>query len=144
MYKRYQDGFTDFIETRPGLRVLHDYGSRINGIYFLEIPQLLMVVHAGTSLYRSIGVDGTPQVIYSGVLDVYSTAFVHEKSLYFLDGEHYLKYDGTTCAAVTDIPHDIHRQNAGGRRHDLPERQHAHEQAQEQLPGRRREQRVSS
>ena len=101
MFKRYQDGFTDFIETRPGLRVLHDYGSRINGVYFLEIPQLLLIVHAGTSLYRSTGIDGIPEEIYSGVLDTYSTAFVHEKALYFLDGEHYLRYDGAACTAVT-------------------------------------------
>lgn len=103
MYKKYVDGYSNFVETRPGLQTLGQFGGRIHGMYFWGKGLASKVlVHAGTSLYLWDNFPSAP-----GALSAFarwqtrrSTGFLHGDRLYILDGLRYLCFDGSTCAQV--------------------------------------------
>ena len=91
MIKTYTDGYSDFLETRPGRAVLRDFGAVIHGLYFYRNTPIL---HAGGGLYR---IDGE----YIGALaDRDSVGFVCNDRLWLLDGQEYYVYDGYALQTV--------------------------------------------
>lgn len=102
MWKNYEDG--EGIETRPGMTLLGEFGSRIYGLFFYKVQNTLyVIVHAGTKLYRWNNFPNSEVVkteLYSGMNPTYSQAFVQNSILFIKDGLNYLEYNGTTCQSV--------------------------------------------
>ena len=102
MWKNYDDG--EGIETRPGMTLLGEFGSRIYGLFFYKVDNTLQVlVHAGTKLYKWTNYPNKPVAkteLYSGMNPSYSQSFVHNNVLFIKDGINYLEYNGTTCQSV--------------------------------------------
>ena len=76
---------TDSIRTRPGMEFVEAHDAPIYGIYFYKGE---MIVHSGKKLYKG------DTSLYEGVAEAPSNAFVYEGVWYFMDGKHYLRYDG--------------------------------------------------
>lgn len=87
MWKDYKE--TDSIRTRPKLKKLAGFDETVNGIFFYNNE---MIVHSGTLLWRVVG--NTHYMSPVGAKDAKSQAFIYGNKWYFLDGEHYLCYDG--------------------------------------------------
>ncbi|MBQ3193789.1 MAG: hypothetical protein IJB59_09510 [Oscillospiraceae bacterium] len=83
------------IRTRPGMKKHTALFGTVHGIYFLRGE---MLAHCGTGLY-SIGVEETV-LLGDGLADQSSQGFVYDSTLYLLDGEHYLCYDGKELKPV--------------------------------------------
>lgn len=91
-------------EKRPGYQTIGTFTGRINGIHFFDGK---MLVHAGTTFCDELG-----NVLYEGANDDRSVSFVMglgelvdevtflHHSLYILDGQNYLRYDGTAVEKV--------------------------------------------
>ena len=119
MYKKYVDGYSNFVETRPGLQTLGQFGGRIHGMYFWGKGLASKVlVHAGTSLYLWDNFPSAPGALSAlcEMANRRSTGFLHGDRLYILDGLRYLCFDGSTCAQVEGyVPTtSIARTPAGG------------------------------
>ena len=82
---------TESIRTRPGMKLSQAFQAPVYGVFFYKGN---MLVHAGNKLYK-----GT-SVIYDGLNERESNAFVYENKWYFKDGKHYLQYDGSTIKEV--------------------------------------------
>ena len=89
VWKDYKN--TESIRTRPELELKTAFDNPVYGIFFYKGMQL---IHSGTKLYK----NGT--VLYSGLKEAVSNAFVYEDIWYFKDGKNYLQYDGTTIKEV--------------------------------------------
>lgn len=101
MFKRYEDGYTEFVETRPGLTMRQDFGEAIYGAWMLDVgASCQYVIHAGKSLYVLNDFDGEPTQLYAEMSAKKSAAIAFDKKLYIIDGAHYLMYDGNTVDAV--------------------------------------------
>lgn len=102
MWKNYDVG--EGIETRPGMTLLGEFGSRIFGLFFYKVQNTLhVIVHAGTKLYRWTNYPTSPVTkteLFSGMKPDYSQAFVQNSILFIKDGLNYLEYNGTTCKPV--------------------------------------------
>ena len=102
MWKNYDIG--EGIETRPGMTLLGEFGSRIFGLFFYKVQNVLyVIVHSGTKLYRWTNYPQSPvqkAELFSGMNPSYSQAFVQNSVLFIKDGINYLEYDGTTCKPV--------------------------------------------
>ena len=93
VWKDYKE--TESIRTRPGMEQKVPFDDNVYGIFFYKGK---MLVHSGTKLYK---VDnGTKSVIYSNLKEAASNSFIYDDVFYFKDGQHYLKYDGTTIENV--------------------------------------------
>ena len=93
VYKDYKA--TESIRTRPGTELNMAFTEAVYGIFFYKG---MMLVHSGNKLYKVT--DGTKQVLYDGLKEANSNAFVFEDIWYFKDGKSYLRYDGTTIGEV--------------------------------------------
>lgn len=82
---------TESIRTRPGMKLSQAFQAPVYGVFFYKGN---MLVHAGNKLYK-----GT-SVLYDGLNERESNAFVYENKWYFKDGKHYLQYDGSTIKEV--------------------------------------------
>lgn len=91
MYKAYADGYTDFLETRPGRQMLYDFGAAVHGFYPFDGQ---VYVHAGDGLYT---LDGRRR---AGLADAASCGFVFDGALWLLDGQDYYRFDGVSLARV--------------------------------------------
>ena len=102
MWKNYDDG--EGIETRPGMTLLGEFGSRIFGLFFYRIQNSLrVIVHAGTKLYEWTNYPESPvekTELFSGMNTADSQSFVFNSVLFIKDGINYIEYDGTTCQSV--------------------------------------------
>ena len=115
VYKDYLE--TESIKTRPEMEMVEEFNHMITGIYFYEADGIeRMLVHCGETLYEIV--NGERKILYTGVYPRKSTAFVFNKLWYFMDGYHYLQYDGTIISEVVGyIPTtSISRKPAGGGR----------------------------
>ena len=83
--------YTESIRTRPGMKLHAALGEIVWGIYFYKGK---MIVHCGDTLY-----EGSKR-LFSGAQERPSNAFIFENIWYFMDGVHYLQYDGTTIKEV--------------------------------------------
>ena len=53
MWKNYKEG--NFIQTRPGLKEIGDFGNQIYGLFFYQVNNVVQVlVHSGTKMYKSV------------------------------------------------------------------------------------------
>lgn len=108
---------TESIRTRPGMESKHATDGTVYGIFFFKD---LMIVHCGQILQTVK--DGATNTIYSGLLPAQSNGFVYKDPItgkdtfYFMDGKHYLQYDGVQLQPVDGyIPTtSIGRDPAGG------------------------------
>ncbi len=101
MFKRYEDGYTEFVETRPGLTLLQNFGAEIYGVWMLDVGSSNQyIVHAGTKLFRLYDFYGEPEEIHAGMSERESGAMAFDKKLYIMDGAHYLVYDGSEVSTV--------------------------------------------
>lgn len=116
MWKNYADGS---IETRPGMKLLDNFGSRIYGLFFLNKDDVLHVlVHAGTKLLKWANYPNTPvqtTELYTGMNVRESNSFVFDETLFIKDGINYLEYDGTSVKQVVGtIPTTSYWKNPDG------------------------------
>jgi hypothetical protein len=93
VWKDYKE--TESIRTRPGMKLVSQFGAPIYGLFFYNG---LMLVHSGTDLYKVA--DGEKTVLFSGLNAKPSNAFVYDGVWYFKDGKHYLRYDGSEIKDV--------------------------------------------
>lgn len=93
VWKDYKE--TESIRTRPGMEQKVPFDDNVYGIFFYKGK---MLVHSGTKLYKVE--NGAKSVIYSNLKEAASSSFVYDDVFYFKDGQHYLKYDGTTIENV--------------------------------------------
>lgn len=109
MWRDYKSA--DSIRTRPGM-VLHTaFGEPVYGIYAYGGT---LLVHSGEKLYRVE--NGVVTELGSGMEAGTSRGFLYGDSWYFLDGRHYLRYDGVKLSQVEGyVPTtSIGRAPAGG------------------------------
>ncbi len=85
----------DSICTRPGMALSTALQERVYGIFFFGEMQ---IIHSGSRLYKLT--QGQQAVLFEGVAERNSSAFVYEGKWYFLDGAHYLQYDGESIGDV--------------------------------------------
>ncbi|MBQ3543337.1 MAG: hypothetical protein IJA45_09475 [Oscillospiraceae bacterium] len=83
------------IRTRPGLSLHTAFSQPVYGIYGFGSD---LLVHSGEKLYRLTGKEA--QVLGEGLKAGRSCGFSYGEKWYFLDGAHYLCYDGQTLAPV--------------------------------------------
>lgn len=109
MWRDYESGQGDAVETVPGYRCLAQFEGRINGIfrYRTREGQDYVVVHAGTQLHRFLhkdrdNISGNVKT-FDGMEDAPSTAFIFADKLYMLDGMNYYRLDGDKLERVTDV-----------------------------------------
>lgn len=93
VWKDYKE--TDSIRTRPELELKVSFNAPVYGVFFYDG---IMLVHSGTALYKVE--NGSKSVLYNGLSETTSNAFVYEGTWYFKDGKHYLQYDGKTIGDV--------------------------------------------
>lgn len=117
MWKKYEEG--DFIQTRPGMRLLNTFGNKVLGLFFYNVENSLKVlVHIGTKLlkwnnYPNVPADTTE--LFSNMNVVESRSFVFDNILFIMDGINYLEYDGTTIKKVEGtIPITSYYKNPDG------------------------------
>lgn len=90
---------------RNGFSLIHDFGSRINGIYRLFDGEEHILIHAGTVLYKGME---APEIIMEGLPNARSSAFQMVSKLWILTGAGFYVYgafEGETreCRKVSDI-----------------------------------------
>lgn len=117
MWKDYRED--DCIQTRPGLTLLNEFTAAIYGLFFFRVNENVQVlVHVGTKLLKWNNYPETPVVtseIYTGLKQNQSRSFIFENTFFFMDGEHYLEYDGTTMKEVVGtIPITSYYRNPDG------------------------------
>lgn len=93
VWKDYKE--TESIRTRPGTELNTSFTDTVYGVFFYGDK---MLVHSGNRLYKVA--DGTTTELYTGLNKAISNSFIYDDVWYFKDGQHYLKYDGTT---ITDV-----------------------------------------
>lgn len=93
VWKDYKE--TDSIRTRPELELKVSFDNPVHGVFFYDGT---MLVHSGTTLYKVK--NSTKSVLYNGLNEITSNAFVYEGVWYFKDGKHYLQYDGKEIKSV--------------------------------------------
>ena len=108
MWKDYKE--TESISTRPGMELLNDLGDYFGTVYSISFYKDEMLVHIGQRLLKIVDdtvtlLSGTPlnggEVVGFGLVDGFtSNSFVFEDKWYFLDGNHYVVYDGDTIKEV--------------------------------------------
>ena len=94
MWKDYKE--TDSIRTRPGMELKVSFPAPVYGVFFFRGT---MLVHSGNKLY-TVTSGGKKTIIFEGLKQAESQAFVYENVWYFKDGQNYLQYDGTNIKAV--------------------------------------------
>lgn len=102
---------TDSIRTRPTMELHTALAERIHGIYFYNG---VMLVHCGQRLLKVE--NGETEELGSGLSEAASNGFVYEGIWYFMDGAHYLRYNGVNLSNVEGyVPTtSIGRKPAGG------------------------------
>lgn len=109
VWKDYQE--TESIRTRPGAKLHTAFDEPVYGVFFYNDT---MLVHSGEKLYKVEG--GVKTELGSGMNEAHSNGFVYENILYFMDGLHYLRYDGVNLSEVEGyVPTtSVARKPAGG------------------------------
>ena len=97
IYKDYKE--TESIRTRPDMELKNEFDEKVYGIFFYTAGSTkMMLVHSGTKLYRVVG--DTKTLLFSGLNEAQSDAFIYNNVWYFKDGKNYLQYDGSTVQEV--------------------------------------------
>lgn len=102
MWRNYKDD--DCVQTRPGMKLLSEFGNDILGLFFLEKEGVQHVlVHVGTKLLKWVNYPSSPAntiELYTGMNIKESSGFVSEDTLFIIDGINYIEFDGNE---VTDV-----------------------------------------
>lgn len=93
VWKDYKE--TSSIRTRPGMELKVAFSDPVYGVFFYKN---YMLVHSGTKLYKVV--NGSKTSIYSNLRAAPSNSFIYEDIWYFMDGRHYLMYDGSEIKDV--------------------------------------------
>ncbi len=97
VWKDYKE--TESIRTRPELELKYSFDDTVYGVFFYKSATTQMcIVHSGTNLYKVV--NGTKELLYSGVNPAKSDSFIYNNTWYFKDGANYLQYDGLTIKEV--------------------------------------------
>jgi hypothetical protein len=109
VWKDYKE--TESIRTRPGMVLNQSFEDTVYGIFFYKDK---MLVHSGTNLYAVE--NGEKTLLCEELKKRKSNAFIYEDVFYFMDGNLYLQYDGSTLKDVYGyVPTtSIARKPAGG------------------------------
>ena len=110
VWKDYKE--TESIRTRPGMEPLHAFDESVYGFFFYNDA---MLVHCGDKLWK-VTESGRELLGAQGLNKAPSNGFVYENIFYFMDGKHYLRYDGVNLSEVVGyIPTtSIGRKPSGG------------------------------
>lgn len=104
MWKNYEDSNGTCIETRPGMKLLGNFGNQIFGLFFYKIlSEIRVIVHTGTKLYEWNNYPNSPvekTLLYENLNPNYSSGYTYNNIFYFKDGINYLEYDGSICKKV--------------------------------------------
>ena len=88
MWRNYKDD--DCVQTRPGMKLLDNFGNDILGLFFYEKEGVTHVlVHVGTKILKWNNYPVTPAKtteLYVGMNIKESSGFISENVLYILDG----------------------------------------------------------
>lgn len=117
MWKNYKEG--NFIQTRPGLKEIGDFGNQIYGLFFYQVNNVVQVlVHSGTKMYKWNNYPNSPvnkTELYTGLNPKASNSFVFNNIFFFKDGINYLEYDGETMKEVVGtVPVTSYWKNPAG------------------------------
>lgn len=98
MWKDYRE--IDSIRTRPALKLFDKFNDTVWGIFFYKVRGMEHIfVHAGTNLYMK-GTNSY-RLVYGGLNERPSNAFIFDDIWYFMDGKNYLCFDGGSVKKVT-------------------------------------------
>lgn len=98
MWKDYRE--IDSIRTRPALKLFDKFNDTVWGIFFYKVRGMEHIfVHAGTNLYMK-GTNSY-RLVYGGLNERPSNAFIFDDIWYFIDGKNYLCFDGSSVEEVT-------------------------------------------
>ena len=90
---------TDGIRTRPCMMLATSFEDTVYGVFFYTAGDTeMMLVHSGQKLYKVANEKKT--LIYEGLNERESNAFVYNNYWYFKDGKSYLVYDGDKIGDV--------------------------------------------
>ena len=90
---------TDGIRTRPCMKLITSFEDTVYGVFFYTAGDTeMMLVHCGQKLYKVVNEEKT--LIYEGLNETESNAFVYNNYWYFKDGKSYLVYDGGKISDV--------------------------------------------
>ncbi len=105
MYRDYDSGGADIIESIPGYRKILDTGTEVHGLFSYQSTDgaEMLAVHSGTKLYLipTDDLDGiTEPITFSGIADRKSDAFFARGALHIIDGENIVRItrDGISLA----------------------------------------------
>lgn len=94
VWKDYKE--TESIRTRPGTELLYSFEEPVYGFFFYNDS---LIVHCGEQLYK-VTEEGRELLGVQGLNKAQSNGFVYENIFYFMDGKHYLRYDGVNLSEV--------------------------------------------
>lgn len=95
MWKNYKNSKGRCVESRPDIEQVKEFTETIFGLFFYTYGnQTHRIVHTGTKLYDN------DNLIYSGMTEHKSQAFIYDGLLYIKDGSKYYVYDGKTIKEV--------------------------------------------
>ena len=85
-----------FPEKRVGWRILSTFSGTINGLHYIQFPNMtgpVIIVHHGTNLTAFNPTTLEKKLISETVHDAPSSAFAHKNYLYILDGQTFYRLD---------------------------------------------------
>lgn len=104
MWKNYEDSNGTCIETRPGMKLLENFGNQIFGLFFYKVlNEVETLVHVGTKLLKWDNYPNSPAEtteICTGLNPSKSQHFVFNNIFFLKDGINYIEYDGVTAKEV--------------------------------------------
>lgn len=117
MWKNYKD--SECIETRPGMKLLGNFGNKILGLFFFNKEENLHVLlHVGTKLLKWTNYPNKPvqtSELFTGMNIKESSSFTFKNTLFIKDGLNYLEYDGEKISKVVGtIPMTSYYKNPDG------------------------------
>lgn len=117
MWKNYKD--SECIETRPGMKLLGNFGNKILGLFFFNKEENLHVLlHIGTKLLKWTNYPNKPvqtSELFTGMNIKESSSFTFNNTLFIKDGLNYLEYDGEKISKVVGtIPMTSYYKNPDG------------------------------
>ena len=117
MWKSYKN--STCIETRPGMKLLNNFGNKVLGLFFYCINDIEHVlVHIGPKLLKWTNYPNIPAQtveLYTNMNMSESRSFVFDNVLFIMDGINYLEFNGETLKKVEGtIPMTSYYKNPDG------------------------------
>lgn len=104
MWKNYENNNGTCAETRPGMKLLDQFGNQIFGLFFYKVlDETKVLLHVGTKLLKWDNYPTCPAettVLFNGLNPNFSNSFVFNNIFFLKDGINYIEYNGVTCKNV--------------------------------------------